>query len=113
MEEVRLIRREALDTDEPAHAFLRVGSTVYAVPALPEVELCPEDTVYFRGPIVAAMYGGTYLTKQTKRLIRSTLRHNPGYFTQLAARIRASNSIAPVAFIVHAKKTKGEAKRRK
>ena len=102
MTEVCYIAPDALDTDEHAHAFLRVGDTVHTVPALPEVELLPTDRVYFNGPLMGALYGGTSLGPRTKALILSTLAHNPDYFKRLGARIRATNSITPVATVVPA-----------
>ena len=110
-----------LDTNEDAHAFLRVGDTVHTVPALPEVEFHPDDRVYFNGPLMGALYGGsTSLSPRTKGLILSTLARNPEYFKRLGARIRATNSIAPIATIVPAlnkvmkkKGAKGVTKRHK
>lgn len=120
MTEVRYIAPEALDTDEDAHAFLRVGDTVHTVPVLPKVELLPDDRVYFNGPLVGALYGGTYLSPRTKGLILSTLAHNPDYFKRLGERIRATNSLAPIATVVPAldkimkkKRAKGVTKRHK
>tara|TARA_B110001450_G_C17660210_1_gene496859 strand:+ start:1016 stop:1372 length:357 start_codon:yes stop_codon:yes gene_type:complete len=102
MTEVCYIAPEALDADEDAHAFLRVGDAVHIVPALPEVERLSDDRIYFNGPLVGALYGGTYLSPRTKGLIRSTLAHNPDYFKRLGARIRATNSLAPIATVVPA-----------
>ena len=103
MTEVCYIALDALDADEHAHAYLRVGDTVHAVPALPEVEFHPDDRVYFNGPLLGALYGGsTSLSPRTKGLILSTLARNPEYFKRLGARIRATNSIAPIATIVPA-----------
>ena len=120
MTEVCYIAHEALDADEHAHAFLRVGDTVHTVPALPEVELLPHDRVYFNGPLVGALYGGTYLSPRTKSLILSTLARTPDYFKRLGARIRATNSLAPIGTVIPAltkitkkKGSKGVTKRHK
>lgn len=104
MTEVRYIAPDALDADEHTHAFLRVGDTVHTVPALPDVELLPTDRVYFNGPLMEALYGGTSLSPRTKALIRSTLARNPDYFKRLGARIRATATITPVATVVPALK---------
>ena len=118
MTEVCYIASEAIDADENAHAFLRVGNTIHTVPALPEVELLPNDRVYFNGPLMGALYGGTSLSPRVKRLILTTLARDPDYFKRLGARIRATNSIAPIATVVPAfkkivKKPKGMPKRHK
>lgn len=105
MTKVCYIAPDALDADEHVHAYLRVDDTVHIVPALPEVELHPNDLVYFNGPLMGALYGGwrgTSLSPRTKGLILSTLARNPDYFKRLGARIRATNSMAPIATIVPA-----------
>ena len=115
-----LVPPAGADADEDAHAYLRVGDTVHTVPALPAVELQPNDRVYFNGPLVGALYGGTSLSPRTKRLILTTLARDPDYFKRLGARIRATNSLAPIGTVIPAlntvmkkKKAKGVTKRHK
>lgn len=116
-EEIRYTVPEAPAAEDP-RGFLLVGDKVHIIPALPEVKRPPsDDRVGFKGPLVAALYGGTYLGPRVKGIIRSTLARNPDYFTQLGARIRATNSLAPTVIVRHAldntiKKPKAVPKRR-
>ena len=113
MEEIHLITP---DDDADGPVFLRVCDTIYTVPQLPDMELHQDDTVYFNGPLVEALYGGRSLSPRIRRLILFTLRRNPNYFTQLATRLNTTKSIGPVASVVRAadkKRVKGVSKCRK